>query len=135
MITAVDTNVLLDVFQPDPSFGPGSAKALRKAISDGGLIACDVVWAEASAHFESRQAADHALGRLGVGFSALTVFSAVEAGVVQREYRRRGGTRERVIADFLIGAHAQIAADRLLTRDRGFFRSYFPELTVVDPSA
>jgi predicted nucleic acid-binding protein len=134
LISAVDTNVLLDVFQPDPAFGPASSQALRKAISEGGLIACDVVWAEVSAHFESRHAAGQALGELGVGFSAPTVFSADEAGVVQREYRRRGGTRERVIADFLIGAHAQMAADRLLTRDRGFFRSYFPGLTVVDPS-
>lgn len=131
----MDTNVLLDVFLPDPAFGPASARALRKAIGEGSLIACDVVWAEVSAHFESRQATDQALGELGVDFSAPTVFSAVEAGVVQREYRRRGGTRERVIADFLIGAHAQIAADRLLTRDRGFFRSYFPGLTAVDPSA
>lgn len=135
MISAVDTNVLLDVFQPDPSFGPASSRALRKAIGEGGLIACDVVWAEVSAHFQSRQATGQALHELGVVFSAPTVFSAVEAGMVQREYRRRGGTRERVIADFLIGAHAQMAADRLLTRDRGFFRSYFPALTVIDPSA
>jgi predicted nucleic acid-binding protein len=135
LISAVDTNVLLDIFLPDPTFGPASARALRKAIGEGSLIACDVVWAEVSAHFESRQATGQALEELGVDFSAPTVFSAVEAGVVQREYRRRGGTRERVIADFLIGAHAQIAADRLLTRDRGFFPSYFPGLTVVDPSA
>lgn len=135
MISAVDTNVLLDVFQPDPSFGPASALALRDAMREGSLIACDVVWAEVGAHFDSRQAAGHALGELEVDFSAPTVFSSIEAGVVQREYRQRGGTRERVMADFLIGAHAQLAADRLLTRDRGFFRSYFPALTVIDPSA
>jgi predicted nucleic acid-binding protein len=45
-----------------------------------------------------------------------------------------GGTRERVIADFLIGAHAMAKADRLLTRDRGFYRRYFKDLTVLDPS-
>jgi len=50
------------------------------------------------------------------------------------EYRRRGGTRARVVADFLVGAHARGNADRLLTRDRGFFGSYFADLEIVDLS-
>lgn len=50
-------------------------------------------------------------------------------------YRKSGGSRERVIADFMIGAHALANADRLLTRDRGFYRKYFKQLRVLDPSS
>jgi predicted nucleic acid-binding protein len=70
---------------------------------------------------------------LGIEFSAVGAPAASRAGETWRSYRRRGGTLERVVADFLIAAHALSNADRLLTRDRGFYRSYFPKLRLIDP--
>jgi predicted nucleic acid-binding protein len=98
-------------------------------------MACSIVWAEVSAALESASGAADAMGRLGVGFSAMAQDDALSAGQVWREYRRRGGARSRVIADFLIGAHPQARADRLLSRDWSLLRSYFRQLRVVDPSA
>jgi predicted nucleic acid-binding protein len=72
--------------------------------------------------------------RLGVRFVPLDEQAARAAGGAWRHHRERGGDRRRVIADFLIGAHAGVAADRLLTRDRGFYRSAFAELAVLDPT-
>ena len=135
MITAVDSNVLLDVFVPDPTFGPLSRDALRRCLSEGGLVACDVVWAEVSATFSSSDLAARTLETLGVTFAPLDMKAAALAGDAWRSYRRRGGERERVIADFLVGAHARSQADRLLTRDRGFYRSAFSGLNLVEPTA
>jgi hypothetical protein len=39
-----------------------------------------------------------------------------------------------VIADFLIGAPGPCLADRLLGRDRGYFRDYFKGLTLLERS-
>lgn len=135
MITAVDTNVLLDVFAADPEFGPRSAALLRRCLAEGGLVACEVVWAEIAASLPSPDRARRAMDGLGVAFDGLDQSTAMRAGEVWREYRRRGGARERVIADFLIGAHADRKADRLLSRDRGFYRTYFRSLRVLDPTA
>jgi len=97
-------------------------------------VACEVVWAEVAAAFANHARATEALERLEIEFSAMHPTAAVDAGVIWQSYRKGGGPRHRIVPDFLIGAHAASRADRLLTRDRGFYRSHFTGLTVVDPS-
>ncbi|HXC45052.1 MAG TPA: hypothetical protein VNU24_00485, partial [Solirubrobacteraceae bacterium] len=78
--------------------------------------------------------AEETLRRLRIDFSTIDQPSSLVTAQAWRAYRRAGGTRTRVIADFLIGAHAMVKADRLLTRDRGFYRRYFADLAILDPA-
>lgn len=134
MITAVDTSVLLDVFTADPEYGERSRAVVGHCLAEGSLVACGVVWAEVAAAFAGPVGAREAMDRLGVSFAPLDVEAFLQAGRQWSAYRRHGGTRARVMADFLIGAHAGQTAQRLLTRDRGFFRSYFAQLPILDPT-
>lgn len=90
--------------------------------------------AETLAAFPDPAAATEALRVLGVAYSAATSAAATAAGTAWRAYRQAGGPRTRVVADFLVGAHAAAQADRLLTRDRGFYRRYFTDLRILDPT-
>lgn len=135
MITAVDTSVLIDVFGADPRFGAASADALRRCLNEGAVVACAPVWSETRVAFASDDAFLHAMGTLGVGFSAALELSATLAGTIFKKYRASGGKRDRVIADFMIGAHAATQCDRLLTRDRGYYKTHFARLVVLDPAA
>lgn len=132
MITAVDTSVLLDVFLPDEHHGPRSAQRLRGAYDRGAVLVCDIVYAELVPAFKNRAALDDVLREIGGTPSPIDTAVAYEAGVRWRRYRQAGGPRERIITDFLIGAHAVLAADAFLTRDRGFHATYFPELTLSE---
>ena len=135
MTSAVDTSVLLDVFGSDPTFGQRSKEAVRVCLGQGRLVACEAVWVEVGSFFPSLAEAEAAMKTLGVEYDPVSVRTALSASRAWKAYRARGGKRDRVAADFLIAAHALGQADRLLTRDRGFYRKYFSHLRVLDPSA
>jgi predicted nucleic acid-binding protein len=134
--TAVDTSVLLDIFQPDPRFGPPSREALRRAYAQGALVACEIVWAEIRAHFPADGLFEEALTTMGIRFEPLSPATVAAAGRLWRESRKASkALPARVVADFLVGAHAQLQAEALLTRDLGFYRRHFQGLKVIDPGA
>jgi predicted nucleic acid-binding protein len=128
MITAIDTNVLLDVFLPDKKNVKRSSRLLRQAYDEGALAICHIVFAELVPQFIDRTKLDQALSQLSVQISPLDDDIAFLAGTKWLKYRSAGGSRERIISDFIIGAHAVLKADRFLTRDRGFYKTYFPNL-------
>ena len=135
MITAIDSSVLIDIFRDDVEFAERSAVCLRRALAEGSVVACDVVWAEVAAVFGKPKMFRAAMETLEVQFSAMMPESAEQAGTQWCRYRARGGKRERVMADFLVGAHALRQCDRLLSRDRGFYRAGFEKLKLMDPTA
>jgi predicted nucleic acid-binding protein len=134
MITAVDTNILLDLLLPNEQFVERSLRAIEEAAVAGSLVICDIVYAELCVHFHRQQECDAFLEDAGIRTEPLSRPAAFLSSRVWRTYRSQGGKRDRILADFLIGAHAQSQASRLLSRDRGFYRKMFPSLELLSPS-
>ena len=131
MITAVDTAVLLDVLVADPRHADRSEELLLKAFHDGSLIISLTVYAELVPQARDRGELDRWLNHVGIQVLPFTADHGYTAGTAHAAYRTAGGKRDRILADFLIGAHAFHEADRLLTRDRGFYRRYFSGLAIL----
>ena len=134
MVTAVDTSVLLDVLLNDPQHAPASIAALHRAAAEGSLTICEVALAEIIPVLRAGDLVQF-LADWNLTFSPSTQQVATLAGEMFRVYLDRGGKRGRVVPDFLIAAHAQQLADRLLARDRGYYRDYFKQLDLWNPSA
>lgn len=130
---AVDSSVLLDVLAADPHFSEASEASLGQALAVGDVVVCDAVVAELHALLAESEPTMEGLSSLGIRYLPTSEQAAVRAGHMQRRFRERGGRRERVIADFLIGAHALLQCDALVTRDAAFFRDYFKGLKVIEP--
>ncbi len=134
MITAVDTNVLLDVLTADPDHGAASHAALSRARAEGALVVSEVVYAELAAAFAALpDGLEPFLADAGLRLVRTPEPALVAAGRLWRAYRDRRESRSRVLVDFLVAAHAHAVAERLLSRDRGF-HAFAPDgLEILDP--
>ena len=132
MITAVDTSILLDIFGADRKHGQASANTLKRCLAEGALAASEVVWTEITAALGNEQTLLDAMDTLGIGYSPILRETALAAGATWRTYHAGSEKQGRGLPDFLIGAHALMQCDRLLTRDRRFYRQHFEKLIVLD---
>ena len=128
----VDTNVLLDIYKADAIWMPWSVKKLRSA-KPGQLAINMVVYAELSAYPTEHKLLDKLLATLSIQVLDLTRPAALLAGKAFRQYRQSGGSKTGVLPDFFIGAHAEAEKFKLLTRDAGRYKTYFPKIKLICP--
>ena len=129
----VDTNVLVDVLQDDPQWADWSIGQLRAQSKVHELAINPIIYAEMSLSFSTLESLDDVVDSLGLSMRDMPRPALFLAAKAFAQYRRRGGSKNQVLPDFVIGAHAAVEGWQLLTRDASRFRTYFPRLQVISP--
>lgn len=129
----VDTNVLVDVLEDDPDWADWSVRQLRAQSQVHELLINPVIYAELSLTFDSVQSLDDAIEGIGIIVKELPRPALFLAGKAFVKYRRGGGSKGNVLADFFIGAHAAVLGCSILTRNARRYRGYFPSVSLLTP--
>lgn len=137
MKTALDSNIISALWSNERS-AISISEHLRQARGAGAVVICGPVYIELAAHpTVPHKLLDTFLGETGIGVEFILeepVWKRAAVGFANYARRRRssGGTSpKRLLADFLIAAHAVLCADRLLTLDPSRYRQDFPELKLL----
>lgn len=130
----VDSNVLLDILTEDSQWFQWSSEALAEAAERHTLVINAVIFTEVSVRFSRIEDVNEALPPEWFERRAIPYEAAFLAAKCFSSYRRRGGEKIAVLPDFFIGAHAAVEGLKLITRDMGRYRTYFPRLDIISPA-
>lgn len=126
----LDTNIVLHLLDEPPGSSIYDAIEARRV---GKVRINEIVFAEIGTRFGSVELLHRSLDALDLQVERLTLSECHRAGTAFAEYRRRGGKKPSILADFFIGAQADARGWPLVTRDRKGFASYFPNVQIFDP--
>jgi predicted nucleic acid-binding protein len=124
---------LIDVSRRDAAWNDWSREAVRAASDNGTIVINPIIYAELAGGYARRENLDRLLADGGYERENLPWDAGFMAGQAFVEYRRRGGARTAPLPDFYIGAHGVVRRYKLLTRDAGRYRGYFPTLALICP--
>ncbi|MDO5504772.1 MAG: type II toxin-antitoxin system VapC family toxin [Pseudoxanthomonas suwonensis] len=130
---AIDSGVLIDLLA-DGADADAAEACLREALRAGPVVISDIALAEVCAALQDGAEAMSVLEETGIRYLPLEAKSALRAGEMQRRHRARHPSSTRTAPEFLIGAHALLQCDGLITRDADFHRDYFKGLKLITPS-
>lgn len=128
---AIDSGVLLELLA-DGARADAAEAVLRRALAQGAVVVGEVALAEVCSALEGGDEALAVLEEIGIRYLPLEAKSALRAGEMQRRYRQRGGG-DKAVPEFLIGAHALMQCDGLITHDAVFYRDWFKGLKLITP--
>jgi len=138
MTTELDTNVLVALWTKDDALNKKAQLMLDDAHSRGRMVISAVVYAELLAEQQRNEAFVDGFcneARIEVEWEVTERIwreaGRAYQGYARRRRRHRGGRPRRILADFVIGAHALVSGYRLLTLDAGVYAASFPRLAIV----
>jgi hypothetical protein len=155
VITAVDTNALLALLYED-EYTDRSEAELRRVYREGRVVITPIVYAELAAdgHFDARSDLDQFLEDFSIQLDEPSREAVFRAGEQFQQYtgrrpdafqcpscetkqtvrcescRENLAPRQHIAVDFIIGGHAAVDGDALVSFDHAFYETYFPDLTV-----
>jgi predicted nucleic acid-binding protein len=130
----VDSCVLLDVITGDELWADWSAGQIAAAVDAGRVVINPLIYAQVSVGYQTVEELDELLPASDYEREPLPYTAGFAAGKAFVRYRRGGGDKRSPMPDFYIGAHAAVAGYRLLTRDVGRYRTYFPTIDIIAPT-
>ena len=137
MRTALDTNILSPLWSGEPS-AAGIPVQLEQIRSEGALVVCGPVFVELATHpLVDAHIVEKFLREMNVtidfdlGEDTWQLAAAKFAAYATRRRRSGGGPPKRLLVDFIVGSHAMLKADRLMTRDAKRYGQDFPSLRLI----
>jgi predicted nucleic acid-binding protein len=137
VLTAIDTNVISALWSKEPA-ATGMKELLFSARQEGGLVVCAPVYAELLAYPGARRGFFDTFLKdtnidvhVDLSLEVWTLAGEAFSAYAQRRRKNRVGQPKRLLVDFVVGAHALLMADQLLTLDANRYRTAYPKLSLM----
>ena len=129
----IDSCVLLDLFTNDPKWAEWSENILEQYSHTNTLYINSIVYTEVSIGFNKIEELEIAISELDIKVLEIPREALFLTGKTFLKYRKNKGTKNSPLPDFFIGAHASVSNFNLVTRDIDKYKTYFPQVKLINP--